>query len=551
MTRLLRQILLFCLTAALLLLPASAETFAGVDGALADAQAVILFTTDVHCGVSDGVGYAGVAGVRAALEEAGKYVLLVDVGDAIQGAPLGSLSEGEYVTRVMNELGYDAAVPGNHEFDYGMERFLELAENASFPYVAANFMSLETGESVFPAYVMLEAGGYQFAILGICTPKTITSSTPVYFQNDAGEFIYGFCQDDSGEALYACVQAAADEARAQGADYVVAAAHLGIDISCSPWTSSELIENTTGIDAVLDGHAHQVIEGEWVKNKDGEDVLLTSTGTKLERLGALCVGGDGALSAVSIAAVDEGMIDADMVEFIAGIEGELAEVTETVVATSEVDLVIEDPETGERIVRTAETNLGDLCADAYRAVTGADVAMVNGGGVRASIAAGEVTYGDIISVHPFGNEVCMVETTGAQILDALEMGCSALPGEFGGFQQVSGLTYEIDMNVDSSVELDENGMFVGVTGERRVKNVYVGDEPLDPEKTYTLASHNYMLKNGGDGFNMFVNDELILEDIMLDNEALTTYIVDTLGGVIGEEYADPYGQGRITAIAKE
>ncbi|HIQ83571.1 MAG TPA: bifunctional metallophosphatase/5'-nucleotidase [Candidatus Pullichristensenella stercorigallinarum] len=551
MNRLFRRILLFCLMATLVLLPASAETFAGVDGALADAQAVILFTTDVHCGVSDGVGYAGVAGVRAALEEAGKDVLLVDVGDAIQGAPLGSLSEGEYVTRIMNELGYDAAVPGNHEFDYGMERFLELAENASFPYVAANFMSLETGESVFPAYVMLEAGGYQFAILGICTPKTITSSTPVYFQNDAGEFIYGFCQDDSGEALYACVQAAADEARAQGADYVVAAAHLGIDISCSPWTSSELIENTTGIDAVLDGHAHQVIEGEWVKNKDGEDVLLTSTGTKLERLGALCVGGDGALSAVSIAAVDEGMIDADMVEFIAGIEGELAEVTETVVATSEVDLVIEDPETGERIVRTAETNLGDLCADAYRAVTGADVAMVNGGGVRASIAAGEITYGDIISVHPFGNEVCMVETTGAQILDALEMGCSALPGEFGGFQQVSGLTYEIDMNVDSSVELDENGMFVGVTGERRVKNVYVGDEPLDPEKTYTLASHNYMLKNGGDGFNMFVNDELILEDIMLDNEALTTYIVDTLGGVIGEEYADPYGQGRITAIAKE
>ena len=551
MNRLFRRILLFCLMATLVLLPASAETFAGVDGALADAQAVILFTTDVHCGVSDGVGYAGVAGVRAALEEAGKDVLLVDVGDAIQGAPLGSLSEGEYVTRIMNELGYDAAVPGNHEFDYGMERFLELAENASFPYVAANFMSLETGESVFPAYVMLEAGGYQFAILGICTPKTITSSTPVYFQNDAGEFIYGFCQDDSGEALYACVQAAADEARAQGADYVVAAAHLGIDISCSPWTSSELIENTTGIDAVLDGHAHQVIEGEWVKNKDGEDVLLTSTGTKLERLGALCVGGDGALSAVSIAAVDEGMIDADMVEFIAGIEGELAEVTETVVATSEVDLVIEDPETGERIVRTAETNLGDLCADAYRAVTGADVAMVNGGGVRASIAAGEITYGDIISVHPFGNEVCMVETTGAQILDALEMGCSALPGEFGGFQQVSGLTYEIDMNVDSSVELDENGMFVGVTGERRVKNVYVGDEPLDPEKTYTLASHNYMLKNGGDGFNMFVDDELILEDIMLDNEALTTYIVDTLGGVIGEEYADPYGQGRITAIAKE
>ena len=134
MNKVLKRLLLFCLTAALLLLSASAETFAGAgDAAFADAQAVILFTTDVHCGVSDGLGYEGVAGVRAALEEAGKDVLLIDVGDAIQGAPLGSLSEGEYVTRIMNEMGYDAAVPGNHEFDYGMARFLELAESASFP----------------------------------------------------------------------------------------------------------------------------------------------------------------------------------------------------------------------------------------------------------------------------------------------------------------------------------------------------------------------------------------------------------------------------------
>ena len=244
-----------------MLLSASAETFAGAqDAAFADAQVALLFTTDVHCGVSEGLGYAGVAGVKEALEEAGKDVLLIDVGDAIQGAPLGSLSEGEYVTRIMNEMGYDAAVPGNHEFDYGMARFLELAEAPASPTCLPISCLWRRMESVFPAYVMLEAGGYQIAILGICTPKTITSSTPAYFQNEAGEFIYGFCQDDTGEALYACVQAAADEARAQGADYVIAAAHLGIDMSASPWTSSEVIANTSGIDAVLDGHAHQVIE---------------------------------------------------------------------------------------------------------------------------------------------------------------------------------------------------------------------------------------------------------------------------------------------------
>ena len=515
------------------------------------AQAVILFTTDVHCAVSEGIGYAGVAGIRNALEQEGSDVLLVDVGDAIQGAPLGTLSEGEYVMRIMEAMEYDVAVPGNHEFDYGMERFLELAEGVSFPYVAANFVSLDSCDTVFEPYVMLEAGGYQIAFVGVCTPKTITSSTPKYFQDESGEFIYGFCQDDTGEALYGAVQSAVDEARAQGADYVFAAAHLGIDMSTSPWTSSELIINTTGIDAVLDGHAHEVIDGEYVKNKDGEDVLLISPGTKLECVGKVTIDEAGKLSAELISEVPEGQADAEIAQLVSSIEGELEGVLGTVVATAEAALVIEDPETGERIVRTAETNLGDLCADAYRSVTGADVAMVNGGGVRATIEAGEVTYGDIINVHPFGNELCMVETTGAQILDALEMGVSALPAEFGGFQQVSGLTYEIDMNVESSVEVDENGMFVGVNGERRVKNVMIGGEPLDPDKTYTLASHNYMLKNGGDGFNMFVGDTLLMEDIMLDNEVLITYIVDTLGGVIGEEYADPYGEGRIVAIPKE
>ena len=544
MNKLVRTLLCCALVLALLVPACSALAEGG-------AQAVILFTTDVHCAVSEGIGYAGVAGIRNALEQEGSDVLLVDVGDAIQGAPLGTLSEGEYVMRIMEAMEYNVAVPGNHEFDYGMERFLELAEGVSFPYVAANFVSLDSCDTVFEPYVMLEAGGYQIAFVGVCTPKTITSSTPKYFQDESGEFIYGFCQDDTGEALYGAVQSAVDEARAQGADYVFAAAHLGIDMSTSPWTSSELILNTTGIDAVLDGHAHEVIDGEYVKNKDGEDVLLISPGTKLECVGKVTIDEAGKLSAELISEVPEGQADAEIAQLVSSIEGELEGVLGTVVATAEAALVIEDPETGERIVRTAETNLGDLCADAYRSVTGADVAMVNGGGVRATIEAGEVTYGDIINVHPFGNELCMVETTGAQILDALEMGVSALPAEFGGFQQVSGLTYEIDMNVESSVEVDENGMFVGVNGERRVKNVMIGGEPLDPDKTYTLASHSYMLKNGGDGFNMFVGDTLLMEDIMLDNEVLITYIVDTLGGVIGEEYADPYGEGRIVAIPKE
>ncbi len=234
----------------------------------------------------------------------------------------------------------------------------------------------------------------------------------------------------------------------------------------------------------------------------------------------------------------------------------LSEKLSQVVATSTVDLCINDPEAKDengkaiRIVRNAETNLGDLCADAYRDQSGADIAFVNGGGVRAEIKAGDVTLNTILKVHPFGNAMCVVEATGQQILDALEFGARNTPNENGGFLQVSGLTYEIHTYIESSCTTDENGMFTGVTGEYRVKNVMVGGEPLDLEKTYTLASHNYMLKNGGDGFNMFVNDPLLQDEVMLDNQVLINYITGTLEGVVDNQYANPYGEGRIVAVAE-
>jgi len=251
-----------------------------------------------------------------------------------------------------------------------------------------------------------------------------------------------------------------------------------------------------------------------------------------------------------------------------GIENEVTaavkEATETlnarlneVVAASEVDLTIYDPvvtrDDGSqiRIIRNAETNLGDLCADAYRDQSGADVSFVNGGGIRVSIDAGEITLNDILQVHPFGNALCVVKATGQQILDALEMGAAMVPQENGSFQHVSGLTMEIHTYIPSSVTTDENGMFTGVEGEYRVKNVMVGDAPLDMEKTYLLASHNYLLKNQGGGMTMFDGCTLLQDEVMLDNQVLINYITDTLGGVVGEAYADPYGDGRITAIAEK
>ena len=515
--------------------PAEETAYLGLDNDI-----VILYTNDVHCGVDDNLGYAGLATVKNALEAQGKHVVLVDNGDAVQGDTIGTLSNGEYIIDIMNEIGYDVATPGNHEFDYGMDQFFALTEQANFPYVSANFVDND-GNTVLDPYVIKDVAGVKIAFVGISTPKTITTSTPKYFQDDNGNYIYSFQQDETGEKLYAAVQAAVDAARAEGAQFVIAMAHLGIEEDCSPWTSSEVIVNTTGIDAVLDGHSHSLIECEKVKNKDGAEVLLSSTETKLAYIGCLTIKDDGSMSTTLIS--DNGMKD-----FIGGIQEEFEELVNTVVASTDVDLIIKDPASGERIVRVTETNLGDLCADAYRAMSGADVAIVNGGGVRADIPAGDITYGQIIAVHPFGNEMCVVECTGQEILDALELGCSKLPAESGGFLHVSGMTYTIDLNVESTVKLDENGMFVEVEGERRVKDVTVGGEPLDPEKTYTLASHNYKLKNCGDGYSMFADNVFLQDSVMIDNQVLINYIVDVLGGTVGEEYADPYGQGRITII---
>ena len=515
--------------------PAEETAYLGLDNDI-----VILYTNDVHCAVDDNLGYTGLATVKNALEAQGKHVVLVDNGDAVQGDTIGTLSNGEYIIDIMNEVGYDVATPGNHEFDYGMDQFFALTEQANFPYVSANFVDND-GNTVLDPYVIKDVAGVKIAFVGISTPKTITTSTPKYFQDDNGNYIYSFQQDETGEKLYAAVQSAVDAARAEGAQFVIALAHLGIEEDCSPWTSSEVIVNTTGIDAVLDGHSHSMIQGEKVKNKDGAEVLLSSTETKLAYIGCLTIKDDGSMSTTLIS-------DNGMKEFIGGIQEEFEELVNTVVASTDVDLIIKDPASGERIVRVSETNLGDLCADAYRAMSGADVAIVNGGGVRADIPAGDITYGQIIAVHPFGNEMCVVECTGQEILDALELGCSKLPAESGGFLQVSGMTYTVDLNVESTVKLDENGMFVSVEGERRVKDVTIGGEPLDPEKTYTLASHNYKLKDCGDGYSMFADNVFLQDSVMIDNQVLINYIVDVLGGTVGEEYADPYGQGRITII---
>ena len=509
---------------------------------------VILGTSDVHCGIDQNIGYAGLAAYKKALAETHNYVALVDAGDAIQGDTIGTLSKGEYIVDIMNEVGYDVVTPGNHEFDYGMDQFLNvIVPKMKATYVSANFM--KDDKPVFDTYKLMTFGGKKVAFVGISTPETLVKSTPTYFQDKFGNYIYDFCNDSTGDKLYKAVQTAVDAAKKAGADYVVAVAHLGDDKASAPWTSMDVIKNTKGIDVLMDGHAHSTVVKS-VKNKDGKSIKMVATGTKLENIGKIVIAENGTITAEYVGADVAKEKDADITKFVDSIKAKYKELENKVVAKTDVDLIIAD-QNENRLIRSQETNLGDLCADAYKNVLGADIAFVNGGGIRTSIAKGNITYGQIIAVHPFGNMACVVEATGQQILDALEFGSRNVgKGENGGFLQVAGLTYNINTYLESTVEENDKGEFVKVAGKYRVFDVKVNGETLDLARTYTLASHNYMLKNGGDGFVMFKNNKILQDEVMIDNQVLINYIQNNLKGVVDSSYAQAQGRINITSTTE-
>lgn len=513
---------------------------------------VILHTDDAHCGVNDNLGYAGVAAYKAEMEKTHNYVALVDCGDAIQGESIGTLSAGAYLVDIMNEVGYDFATFGNHEFDYKLPQLAKLTKQAKYQYLACNFKYIGKGTSDlnYKPYEIVTYGDKKVAFIGIVTPESFTKSTPAYFQDESGNYIYSFSEDETGTALYEIVQKTVDEARAAGADYVIAMGHLGNEGITDRWTSKAVIANTTGIDAVLDGHDH-IAGVQKVANKDGKQIVLTEPGTKFENLGKLTIKTDGTITAELISPKEFTEKDAGITAYITKLTDTFKEYVSKVVAKSSIALPDKD-ENGNRLVRNHETALGDLCADAFRVMMDADIGIMNGGGIRKPIKAGDITLDNILSVFPWGNLPCKMEVTGQTVLDMLEMGAINYPEESGGFLSVSGLKYTIMAGVPSSIELTDKGEFSKVAGKYRVTNVQVLNkktneyEPLDLNKTYTLGGIDYTILYCGDGFTMF-NDSKVLkagDASYTDAQMIVDYIENKLGGTIGEEYAKP--QGRIS-----
>lgn len=503
---------------------------------------VILYTNDVHCGIDTNVGYAGVEAYRKEMEAAGYTVILVDSGDAVQGESIGILSKGESIMDIMNALDYDVVTPGNHEFDYGMDQFFSLVGKAQFPYVSCNFTDLRTGGLVFEPYKIIEAAGRKIAFVGATTPKTITESAPYRFEDKDGNIIYGFKEGADGQNLYNAIQSAVDSARAEGADYCVLLSHLGVNAADVPYTSSDVINHTTGIDAVLDGHSHTVIEMEKVKNAAGHDVVLTQDGYQIPYIAKVTIDRAGNIKSEFISDYDKK--DKDIAAIVEQKKEEFEQILKENVGTTDFALPAKD-ESGAWLVRNGETNLGDFYADAFRYAADAEIGFINGGGLRTDIPAGTIRYGNIMDVSPFGNFIFAKNVTGQELADALEFSVSAFPNFFGGFLQVSGVTFDVDVSIESPVITDDAGNFVRVgDGPRRVSNIVVNGVPLDLERVYKCASIDFIIANEGNGYTMFKGDLVKMDENIVDADAVKEYLL-SLGGVMPADYSDPEGQGRI------
>lgn len=517
---------------------------------------IILHTNDVHCGIMNKIGYDGLMLYKNELKKKYKYVLTVDIGDHIQGGTIGLISKGEDIITIMNEIGYDVAILGNHEFDYGVEQLDKCKSKLNCGYICANYCLAKDKKPIYDPYKIIEVGDKKIAFIGVATPQTISKSFlhEILDETNDNKIKYDFLTDNNGKELYNTIQNYITEVKAKGANYVIILAHLGNEGDAQyEYTSDGFLAHIEGVDAMLDGHTHRVYN-QTSKDKNGKDIPLCQTGTKLANIGVLKIAADGKITSELISKVPEPedkanamsvkrndidrWVDKDMYEFLSGIEALHEEELNKVIGKVDFDMMINADSSGDskkQISRSEEVSLGDLVADAIRAAGKGEIGLINAGSIRADLFEGDITYGEVLNVLPFSTDIIVKEIPGKNILDALELGVMHLPGKSSIFLQVSGISFKVDDTFNSSVEVDSNGMFLGVKGKRRVYDVKVGNEALNETKKYRISFDNY-IAGGGDGFTMFQEFEEIESTSKTDNQAFISYITDVLKGVIPEQY---------------
>ena len=505
-------------------------------------KTVILHSNDVHGAIA---GYANIAQLRNEYEAEGAEVILVDAGDFSQGTTYVSTSKGFDAITMMNAAGYDVATLGNHEFDYGYAQLKSNLEKAEFQVICADVFD-ESGNTIYPAYTIITTGsGMKIAFIGFETPEAQTKANPALIKG------LTFLAEDE---LYAVAQENIDKVKAEGADLVIALSHLGVDAESEPNRSVDLYAHTTGFDFIIDGHSHTVMtEGE-----NGEPIQ--STGTAFANIGVIVI--DNETKTIeenflrSVSHDEDGTTVYDITNDIA-VSGYAQEIMDRVngeynivFAESLVDL------NGERDPgnRTEETNLGDLVSDAIMWTVVKDegslsvdtanaVAIVNGGGIRASINSGSITKKDVNTVLPFGNTITVVYVTGAELLEALEASTYCTPTAVGGFPQVAGIEFTVDTTkaYDSNAETYPASTYYGPASINRVTINSVNGREFDENATYAVITNDFMAA-GGDTYYAFASSENKFDTGIPLDEAVMAYITDSLGGVVGEDYATPKGR---------
>ncbi|MDD3409553.1 MAG: bifunctional UDP-sugar hydrolase/5'-nucleotidase [Eubacteriales bacterium] len=548
MKRKISILLVLTLLACLLVPSAMAQNIVDLKGKL-----VILHTNDIHgYAVTNPseptMGYAQIAEYRKEALDQGANVLMLDAGDFSQGQPIVNLDQGASAVEFMNAVGYDAACPGNHEYDWGSDNFLQNAEKANFPILAANIIRSSDKELIFQANKIFEYGDVKVGVFGLDTPETLTKANPELMKGLT--FLMG-------EELYACAQAQVDELKAAGCTLIVCLGHMGVDDESIGNRSLDIIANTNGIDLFIDGHSHtelnQKVDQKAVEGEEkAAQTLLVSTGSYGHNLGEVVYDGESlsaALVPASPAQITANEGDDEVADAVNSKNAAVEEQLSAVFAKTEVDL------DGNRDpgVRTQETNLGDFCTDAMLWAANQSysqpvvAAINNGGGIRASIAAGDMTMKDMKTVFPYGNTVAVLTLKGSELLEALESATFATPDALGAFPQVSGIVFTIDTSVayEQGDQYPDSTYYAPAKPGSRVTIESVGGEPFDLEKDYVIATNNFSAA-GGDTYYVFAyaykqtgtDLGVALED------ALINYVNVQLGGVIGQEYAQP--QGRIT-----
>lgn len=505
----------------------------------------VIYENDVHCAVD---GYARQATLKEALMANSPYVTTVSCGDFIQGDVVGSRSRGKHIVNIMNAVGYDLVALGNHEFDFGLSQLFQLTDTLDATVLCANFRQVDDDVLPFKPYQIISYGHVQIAYIGLITTATIGLVAPTTFQDSTGKFCYDF----SHKQFYEQAQHYINEARTQGADYVIALTHIGDTKQEGHPNVLDLIAHTQGIDVVLDGHSHNVIKDTLIENKEKEDVLLSSTGSKFSHIGLLKLNTDGCFSTQLISTSDTTLTDHPSIKALTdSLQKQVMANGEEIIGINLQPMSIANPK-NERLIRNRETTIGNLCTDAFRSVLQTDISLINTGCIRSGLPQGALTLNHLRSAFPFENIACTATLSGSQLLDVLEFSVRMLPYAYSEFMQVSGLKFQVDTTIPSPAVLDENKLFSHIaSGPRRVSQLQIYDRtkncylPVDTTRIYTLGGLDYQIKQMG--------SQGILRHAILTNdnqgsitEVLATYIKEHLRGTIDQRYAQTEGRIVIT-----